>query len=125
MRLTAFQPGLIVGLAAVVLAMLGQGIPAARATEQFRVHGVAMPSGAVRLGDDDDRYRLTESFDVALKWFRGVYRPEKFPRKLIVNQPGIKAVHIANPDRDAEWEGFNLYVYQGETRLYILEREKK
>jgi hypothetical protein len=113
MRFTAFLTILALSLSAQT----------ARA-DAFKVHGVTLPNGAVRLGDDD-RYRLQETFDAALKYFRGVYRPEKYPRRLIVNQPGIKAVHIENPDPQSEWEGLNLYVYQGETRLYILERKEK
>jgi hypothetical protein len=113
MRFAAFLTVLALALAA----------PLARA-DVFKVHGVQLPNGAVRIGDDD-RYRLQESYDAALKYYRSVYRPEKYPRKLIVNQPGIKAIHISNPDPASEWEGFNLYVFQNETRLYILEREGK
>jgi hypothetical protein len=113
MRRAAILAGLLAALTS----------PLAYGGDVFKVHGVVLPNGAVRLGDDN-RYRLQEGFDAALKYYRGVYRPEKFRRKMIINQPGIKAIHIENPDTDSEWEGLNLYSYQGETRLYILEREK-
>jgi hypothetical protein len=113
MRVTAFLPALALSLTAVV----------SRGTE-FKVHGVTLPNGAVRIGSDENRYRLQESLEAALKWYKGLYRPEKYLRKLIVNQPGIKAIHIENPDPKGEWEGFNLYTYQGETRIYILGRER-
>lgn len=92
--------------------------------EVFKVHGLTLPNGAVKLGDED-RFRLQESFDAAMKFYKGVLRPEKFPRKLIVNQPGIKAVHIENTDLNGEWEGLNLYRYQNETRIFVLARPKK
>lgn len=108
--------GLLAGLA-----ILGAA-PSALAAGEFKVKGVLLPNGAVRVGDD--RYRLPEGFDATMKWYKTVYKPETFPRKAIVNQPGIKAIHFVNADPKAEWEGFNLYEFQGEVRLYILGRDK-
>jgi hypothetical protein len=95
----------------------------ARAADAFKVHGLTLPNGAVKLGEED-RFRLQETFDAAMKFYKSALRPEKYPRKLIVNQPGLKAVHIENPDPKGEWEGFNLYTYQNETRLFVLARKK-
>lgn len=95
----------------------------AQAGGEFRARGVVLPNGAVRIADD--RYRLPDPWEATLKYYRGIYRLEKFPRKAIVNQPGIKAVHVDNPDVSGEWEGYNIYEYQGEVRLYVLAREKK
>jgi hypothetical protein len=86
-------------------------------------HGVSLPNGAVRVSED--RFRLPDSLEASLKWYKSVYRPEKYLRTLITNQPGLKAYHVSNPDPKGEWEGFNLYSYQGETRLYVLGRTKK
>ena len=86
-------------------------------------HGVSLPNGAVRIGED--RFRLPDSLEASLKWYKSVYRPERYQRNLIANQPGLKAYHVSNPDPKGEWEGFNLYSYQGETRLYVLSRTKK
>lgn len=94
----------------------------ARAAGEFKARGVVLPGGAVRVAEE--RYRLPESYDAAVRFYRSVYRPERFPRKLVVNQPGVKAVHVVNPDLKSEWEGFNLYEHQGEVRLYILVRQK-
>lgn len=94
--------------------------PEALAAGEFRAKGVVLPNGAVRIGDD--RYRLPETWDATLKFYRTVYKPDRYPRKFIVNQPGIKAWHFVNPEPKEEWEGFNLYEYQGEVRLYILAR---
>lgn len=93
----------------------------ARAAGEFRVKGVVLPNGSVRIAED--RYRLPESWEGTAKWLKTIYRPEKYLRKFVINQPGIKAVHVANPEPKDEWVGFNLYEYQGEVRLYILGRE--
>jgi hypothetical protein len=45
------------------------------------------------------------------------------PRKTIVNQPGIRAVHIVN-DGKGDWDGLNVYEYEGETRIYVVPRDK-
>lgn len=116
-----FLSAVLIVTTALLVGLLGE--PVAQAAGEFRVKGVVLPNGAVRIGDD--RYRLPESWDATLKFYRGVYRPEKFPRRFIVNQPGIKAWHFVNPDSTGEWEGFNLYESQGEVRLYILGREAK
>jgi hypothetical protein len=89
----------------------------------FRAHGVSLPNGAVQISED--RFRLPESLEASLKWYKSVYRPEKYQRKLVIDQQGVKAYHIDNPDPKGDWEGFNLYAYQNETRLYVLGREKK
>ncbi len=106
------------------IAALSTLVPAvATAGGEFKVKGLTLPGGAVRIAED--RYRLSESWTGAMKFLKAQYRPEKFPRRFVVNQPGIKAIHIDNPDATGEWEGFNLYEYQGEVRLYVLTRDKK
>lgn len=85
--------------------------------------GVSLPNGAVRISEN--RFRLPEGLESTLKWYKSVYSPERYKRKLIVNQPGLKAYHVSNPDPKSEWDGFNVYSYQGETRLYVLSRQKK
>lgn len=94
----------------------------ASAAGEFRSRGVVLPGGAVRVGDD--RFRLPDNFDASLRFYRSVYDTSRFPRKAIVNEPGVKAIHVVNPDPRGEWEGFNLYEHQREVRLYILPRRK-
>ena len=103
----------------VLVGLLGTTVQAANTGS----HGVSLPNGAVRVSED--RFRLPESLEASLKWYKSVYRPERYPRNLIANQPGLKAYHVSNPDPKSEWEGFNIYSYQGETRLYVLSRTKK
>ena len=39
----------------------------------------------------------------------------------VANQPGLKAVHIENPEaRPGGWEGLNVYDIRGETRVFVL-----
>jgi hypothetical protein len=61
-------------------------------------------------------------FEAVTKQFRSTYSPERFPRTFVVNQPGIRAVHYRNTDASSSWEGFNLYEFQGEVRLYVVPR---
>lgn len=107
---------------AVLLVVALFAMPAGAAGE-FKAHGVLLPNGAVRVAEE--RYRLPESFDATAKWYSQVYKPDKFPRRRIINQPGVKAIHIVNPEQGGEWEGLNLYEYRGEVRLFILVRQKK
>lgn len=106
--------------AAAALAVAALLALPALAAGDFKACGLILPGGAVRVGED--RYRLPDGFDASVKYYKGVYKPEKYRRRPIVNQPGIKAIHVDNPEPDAEWEGFNLYEYQGEVRLFILVR---
>jgi len=93
-----------------------------RAAEGFTHKGVTLPNGSVKVGED--RFRLPDGYEATMKWLKNAYKAEKFPRKFIVNQPGIKGIHVVNPSTTDEWEGFNLYEYQGEVRLYVLVRRK-
>ncbi len=102
-------------LAAVFLAL-----PALAAE---KVAGATLPDDARRVAEN--RYRLDRSYEEALKFFRSVYPPARFPRKPIASLPGVKAVHIANPEAKAgSWEGMNVYELKGETRVFVLVKEK-
>ncbi len=103
------------------LSTLGPAV--ATAGGEFKVRGLTLPGGAVRIAED--RYRMPEGWTGSLKFLKGQYKPDKYPRRFVVNQPGIKAIHVDNPDGAGEWEGFNLYEYQGEVRMYVLARTRK
>lgn len=107
-------------LAAVVVLTASS---AAWAAGEFKVSGVVLPGGSVRI--EENRYRLPDGFETTAKWYSRVYKSGEFPRRHIVNQPGIKAFHVANPNTNDEWTGFNLYQWQGQTRIYILVRDGK
>ena len=97
---------------AVVAAVVAVG--AARADV---VNGVQLPDGAVKVGEN--RYRVREDFEGVLKYYRTVYPVSAFPRRQIVNQPGVKAVHITNPTGRA-FEGLNIYLSNDEVRIYVI-----
>jgi hypothetical protein len=84
-----------------------------------KVAGATIPDDSRQVGER--RYRINKSYEDALKYFRTVYPPGKFPRKPIAYQPGIKAVHIVNPEaKPGSWDGLNVYELKGETRVYVL-----
>jgi len=84
-----------------------------------RVAGAILPDDARAI--EPNRYRIDRSFDDTLKFFKTVYPVAKYPRRTIVNQPGLKAVHIDNPDaKPNSWDGLNVYEFGGETRVFVL-----
>jgi hypothetical protein len=84
-----------------------------------RVAGALLPDEARLV--EPNRYRVEKSYDETLKFFRSVYPPAKFPRRPIANQPGVKAVHIENPEaKPGGWDGLNVYELRGETRVFVL-----
>jgi hypothetical protein len=89
----------------------------------FKGRGFSLPDGAVKI--DDDRYRLSQTWDEALKWYKGQYPPAKFPRHTLHSQTAVRAIHIANPG-GGEWDGANLYeVGSREVRVYVLPGKDK
>ena len=76
-----------------------------------------MPDGAQKVGEN--RYRAPHDFEETLKYYRTVYPVQAYPRKSIVNQPGVKAVHIVNPS-GKNFEGLNIYEANDEVRIYVV-----
>ena len=88
------------------------------AAEGFKARGFVLPDGAVKI--DDDRYRLPQAWDDAMRFYRRAYPPSKYPRHNLRSQTPVRAVHIDNP-AGGEWDGVNIYeASRGEVRLYIL-----
>jgi len=91
---------------------------AAPSNEGFKARGFQLPDGAVKI--DEDRFRLTQPWDEAIKWYRRAYPASKYPRKNLHSQTPVRAQHIDNPSGQ-EWDGVNIYeASRGEVRLYIL-----
>jgi hypothetical protein len=89
----------------------------------FKARGFFLPDGAVKV--DEDRYRLPQPWDDAVRWYRATYPPAKFPRRTLRNQSGIRAMHITN-STNAEWEGANVYeTARGEVRVYVMGKPEK
>jgi hypothetical protein len=83
------------------------------------VRGAVLPAGSVQIAED--RYKSPRNYVDTLSFYSKVYRDK--PRKTIVNQPGIRAVHIVN-DGSGDWEGLNVYELDGETRIFIVPRTR-
>ncbi len=85
------------------------------------VGGVQMPDGVRQVGEN--RYRAPGDLETTLKYYRTVYPPDRFPRRSIVNQPGVKAFHIQNPS-GKNFEGLNIYEANDEVRIFIVRPAK-
>ncbi|WP_044193602.1 hypothetical protein [Hyalangium minutum] len=81
------------------------------------VSGAQLPDGAQRVGEN--RYRAPQGYEETLKYYRTVYPSQAYPRKPIVNQPGVKAVHIVNPS-GKNFDGLNIYEANDEVRIYVV-----
>jgi hypothetical protein len=87
------------------------------------VKGAQLPGGSQQVGED--RYRSPANWHDTLQWFlegpRATYKG--YPHSTIVNQPGIRGIHIVNNSGKGEWEGLNIYELDGETRIYIVSKD--
>ncbi|MDY7225192.1 hypothetical protein [Hyalangium rubrum] len=81
------------------------------------VNGAQIPDGAQKVGEN--RYRAAGDFEETLKYYRTVYPVQAYPRRSVVNQPGVKAVHIVNPS-GKNFEGLNIYEANDEVRIYVV-----
>jgi hypothetical protein len=88
-----------------------------------KVAGLTLPDDARLVGEY--RYQVDRKYEDLLRHFRTALPPGKYPRRPIADQPGVKAVHIENPEaKPGSWEGLNVYELKGETRLFILVKTK-
>jgi len=89
----------------------------------LQVAGATLPDEARRIGEN--RYQVARSWEETQKYFQASCPPAKYPRRPIANQPGVKAVHIENPDaRPGQWDGLNVYELRGETRIFVLVKKR-
>ena len=108
-RYKAALAGFLVALPVLVLA-------------EVRVAGALLPDGAAKVAEN--RYQVPQSWDETIRFYRQNY-PPRYTRRAIADQPGVKAVHIANPDAKAgSWEGLNVYEAKGEVRIFVLLKGK-
>jgi len=108
-----YKPRSAWGLAVAVVLMAG----AARAD---LLDGVQLPDKSTKVGER--RYRAPQDWEATLKYFKTVYPTATYPRRTIVNQPGVKAIHIANPSGKG-WAGLNVYEANEEVRVYVVPPE--
>jgi len=98
--------------AAVTAVLLLAGVARAEVLD-----GVQLPDKASKVGER--RYRIPQDWEAVTKYLRTAYPVASYPRRLIVNQPGVKAVHIANPGGKG-WAGLNVYEANDEVRVYVV-----
>ncbi len=80
--------------------------------------GAQLPDGARKVAEH--RFKSPNDFQGTLKYYRNVYPVSSYPRRSVVNQPGVKAVHIPNTSGKGAWEGLNIYEANDEVRIYVV-----
>ncbi|MGO9063187.1 MAG: hypothetical protein ACLQIH_00445 [Myxococcaceae bacterium] len=100
----------------MVAAALGVLVSAAARAEVL--DGVQFPDKTMRVGER--RYRVPQDWENTMKYFKTAYPSAQYPRHTIVNQPGVKAIHLANPDGHGGWVGLNIYEANDEVRVYVV-----
>src|SRR5690242_18167609 len=81
------------------------------------VSGAQLPDGSQKVGEN--RYRAPGNFEKTLEYYKAIYPVSAFPRRAVVNQPGVKAIHIVNPS-GKNFEGVNIYEANDEVRIYVV-----
>lgn len=97
---------------AAAVALLASGWAAA---DVF--NGAQLPDSSAKVGEN--RFRSPRDWKETLKYYDSVYPKSAFPRREIVHQPGVKAVHIVNPS-GKNFEGLNIYEANDEVRIYVV-----
>lgn len=80
--------------------------------------GAQLPDGARKVAEH--RYKSSNDWEGTLKYYKNVYPSSSYPRKEVVNQPGVKAIHIPNTSGKGSWEGLNIYEANEEVRIYVV-----
>jgi hypothetical protein len=80
--------------------------------------GAVLPDSAHKVAEH--RFKSGTDWESTLKFYKSALPPANYPRKAIVNQPGVKAVHISNPSGRGSWEGLNVYESGDEVRIFVV-----
>lgn len=80
--------------------------------------GAPLPDNARKVGEH--RYRAATDWEFTMKWLKTAYPAGQYPRRAIVNQPGIKAIHVQNTTGKGQWDGLNVYQANDEVRIYVV-----
>lgn len=81
--------------------------------------GATLPDNARQVGEH--RYKSPSDWEGTLKFYKKVYSPSTY--RTVINQPGVKAIHIPNPSGKGEWLGLNIYEANEEVRIYVVPTE--
>jgi hypothetical protein len=72
------------------------------------------------------RYKVARGFDDLVEHYKRQFKSEPGVRWYnIINQPGLRAKHLASLRKNTEWEGINIYEKGSEVRLYVVMRGKR
>lgn len=97
-------------------------LPAARAELPTEA---PLPPGASAAGEPG-RYRSGRGYDETLDFYRRLFHHTGGVRwRNIVDQPNVRAKHVASLRQRTRWEGLNVYEARGETFVYVLSRVPK
>ncbi len=77
-----------------------------------------LPDGSKKVAEN--RYRSPHDWEYTWKSLDRNLPTSTYPRKWIINQPGIKARYIANPTGRGGWEGINVYQTPEDIRMYVV-----
>ncbi|MBL8922840.1 MAG: hypothetical protein JNJ54_28590 [Myxococcaceae bacterium] len=81
--------------------------------------GAVLPDAARQVGEH--RYKSPSDWEGTMKFYRKVYSPSTW--RNVINQPGVKAIHIPNPSGKGQWLGLNIYEANEEVRIYVVPNE--
>jgi hypothetical protein len=81
--------------------------------------GATLPEYARQVGEH--RYKSPNDWEGTMKFYKKVYSPSTY--RNVINQPGVKAIHIPNPSGKGEWLGLNVYEANEEVRIYVVPNE--
>ena len=98
-----------------LLALLLLATPALAAETEL---GAMLPEGSRKVAEH--RYKSSTDFEGTMKFYKNTYPASQYPRRAIVNQPGVKALHIPNTSGRGGWEGLNIYEANDEVRIYVV-----
>lgn len=72
------------------------------------------------------RYASPRSFDDTVKYYKDVFKRKGGVRwRGIINQTGIKAVHLQHLRKKSHWAGINIYEHKGKVRIFVIPRRKQ
>ena len=77
--------------------------------------GATLPDAARQVGEH--RYKSPSDWEGTMKFYKKVYSPSTW--RNVINQPGVKAIHIPNPSGKGDWLGLNIYEANEEVRIYV------
>jgi hypothetical protein len=89
---------------------------AARALAGETDLGAVLPDAARQVGEH--RYKSPSDWEGTMKFYKKVYSPSTW--RNVINQPGVKAIHIPNPSGKGQWIGLNIYEANEEVRIYVV-----